>query len=568
MTNVAAATANDEAVTKSQLDQKPDSSSVLLLNGQNHMTGDLDLRGIKLMGPGEINMNRKLIKNLDVDETDDLSSVNMATLKMFSSSSSGDIDLQDKFNVKNSKQQSFSHLSSNYDSLVSYDDVKNIFLSRKETFAMETGLDMGNQTIFNVKDPTVSDHGANKKYVDAETAKLTSSTNTKFATAQTQRNLKADKSYVDTTFLKLSGGTLTGDVDTGGNKITNLPSPTTTSEPATKHYVDQSHLSQSGIQKNEFLYLMQDVNESSSESNITVSGILKFPQTPHTLNKKAYKFTMRKDAQDKYASRLGFNLYQLPAGAYTFVVEFFHPTLTNPSIDCLSTAINVNHQTMKNFPTYCKNIVQLHKWKISPPEYLMVDIKCDGTAISPVNGVGWMIVYGISGTHNDVPSAVFDRPYVIRNNSILMEIPLDMNYQILRNLPDPTGDFQAARKKYVDDKKVTKLDHSGGSMLGDIDMNSNSITNLAYLTNQADAATKQYVDISGIFSILNSTTATYFDDLIKQNAECLYSCERELPSEARFTPSTRAISTLFDQTLSGLNATQSVVARRPIKAFH
>ena len=205
MTNVAAATANDEAATKSQLDQKPDSSSVLLLNGQNHMTGDLDLRGNKLVGHGEINMDRKLIKNLDVDEIDDLSAVNMATLKKFSSSSTRDIDLQDKFNVKNSKQQSFSHLSSNYDNLVSYDDVKNIFLSRKETFAMETGLDMGNQTIFNVKDPTVSDHGANKKYVDAETAKLTSSTNTKLATAQSQRNLKADKSYVDTTFLNFLG---------------------------------------------------------------------------------------------------------------------------------------------------------------------------------------------------------------------------------------------------------------------------------------------------------------------------------------------------------------------------
>ena len=103
MTNVADATANDEAVTKSQLDQKTDSSSVLLLNGQNHITSDLDLRGNKLILSGEINMNRKLIKNLDVDETDDLSAVNMATLKKFSSSSSGDIDLQDKFNVKKYK---------------------------------------------------------------------------------------------------------------------------------------------------------------------------------------------------------------------------------------------------------------------------------------------------------------------------------------------------------------------------------------------------------------------------------------------------------------------------------
>ena len=83
-------------------------------------------------------------------------------------------------------------------------------------------------------------------------------------------------------------------------------------------------------------------------------------------------------------------------------------------------------------------------------------------------------------------------------------------------------------------------------MKGDINMNANKITNVAYPTLNADAATKQYVDISGIFSILNSATATYVDGYIKQNAECIYFCERELPSEARFTPSTRIISTLFD----------------------
>ena len=521
LTNVSDATGGNEAVTKSQLDQKPDSSSVLLLNGQNHMTSDLDLRGNKLLLPGEINMNRKLIKNLNVDETDDLSAVNMATLKKFSSSSSSsaDIDLQDKFNVKNSKQQSFSHLAANYDNLVSYSDVKNNFLSRKETFAMEADLNMGNHQILNVKDPTIADHGVNKKYVDAETAELTTSTNTKFATAATQRNLKADKSMVNTTFFKLSGGTMTGDIDTGGNKLTNLPSPTIISEPTTKGYVDKSHLSQSGIQKNEFLYLMQDVNESSSESNNTVLGIKKFSQTPHTIFKNAYKFTMKKLAQNKYASRLGFNFFQFPAGAYTFIVEFFPPTQTNVSVDCLSTSINVNHQVFKRMPTYCKNLVQLHKWKISPPEYFMVDIKCDGDSSSPANGTGWMIVCGISGTHNDVPSDVLDRLFVNKRGDMFMEVDLDMNYQGLRNLPNPT--------------------------------------------NQTDAATKEYVDISGIFSILNNATATYVDGYIKQNAECLYSCERGIPTEARFTPSTRYISTLFDQTLSGLNATQSVVARRP-----
>ena len=77
-----------------------------------------------------------------------------------------------------------------------------------------------------------------------------------------------------------------------------------------------------------------------------------------------------------------------------------------------------------------------------------------------------------------------------------------------------------------------------------------------------DAATKQYVDISGIFSILNSATATYVDGYIKQNAECLYSRERGTKEEVIITPK-RAISTLFDQTLSGLNAVQTVSSRRP-----
>ena len=118
-------------------------------------------------------------------------------------------------------------------------------------------------------------------------------------------------------------------------------------------------------------------------------------------------------------------------------LNFFPQKLNNVSIDCLSTSINVNHQTMKNFPTYCKNLVQLHKWKISPPEYLIVDIKCDGDASSPVKGTGSMIVYGISGTHNDVDSAVFDRLFVIQQGNMLMETGTDMSYQILKNLPRP-----------------------------------------------------------------------------------------------------------------------------------
>ena len=53
------------------------------------------------------------------------------------------------------------------------------------------------------------------------------------------------------------------------------------------------------------------------------------------------------------------------------------------------------------------------------------------------------------------------------------------------------------------------------------------------------------------------------DGYIKQNAECLSFCERGLKEEVRMAPNSRAISTLFDQTLSGLNAVQTVSSRRP-----
>ena len=211
---------------------------------------------------------------------------------------------------------------------------------------------------------------------------------------------------------------------------------------------------------------------------------------------------------------------------------------------------------MENFPAYCKNLVQLHKWKISP-EYRMVDIKCEGTLSTSVAATGWMVVYGIEGTHNDVPSAVFDRPYVISKGDMVMEVKIDMNYQVLRNLPAPTNNTDAATKQYVDTAVKT-----GRTMTGDINMNSNKVTNVAYPVLSTDAATKQYVDISGIFSILNSATSTYIDGYIKQNAECLYSCKRGTKEEVRMTP-TRAISTLFDQTLSVLNAVQTVSSRRP-----
>ena len=515
----------------------------LQVDGSSHMTGDLDLRGQKLINPGEIDMNRKKIKNLSVDENDDLSAVNMATLKKHSASA-GNIDLQEKYNVLNSKQRSLNELKTHYDSLVSYEEVKQNFLSRVETFAMGTTLNMNSKQIINLKDPTLGKEPATKDYADEKLSKaggrMTGAINmgiheiTNLATPTGNSNA-ATKKYVDDLDTTLRGqitnevlaiqGFLDkkidiGEIDQKNEKIINLGEPTSAKDAATKSYVDKSHVSQSGLQQNVFLYQMTDVLESSSVTNITVTGIKTFPNTPHTLFKKAYHFTIGKNAQNKYNARIGFNFYPVPKGAYTYVVEYFPPFMIDVSVDCLSTPLNVNKQIFKKFPTYVKNIVQIHKWQMAAPDYLMIDLKSKGGAATPAQGNGRLIVYGIEGTHNDVSSSVLDTPFLISGGSMLMQVPLDMRSQVIRNLPWPTGSEQAA--------------------------------------------TKSYVDTSGIYSILSHATATYVDGYIKENAECLYSVERGTKEEVVITASSRAIFILSDKTLSGLNATQSVLSRRPI----
>ena len=429
----------------------------LQIDGSSHMTGDLDLRGQKLINPGEIEMNRKLITNLNTDEDNDLSAVNMITLKKFhpdvpahTHEVTKDIDLKELFNVIQSKQRSLNELKAHYDSLVSFEEVNENFLSRQEEFPMETQLDMNHNSITNLKDPEFGGEAATKSYADGKLAltggRMTGSINmgnneiTNLPTPTGNSN-PATKKYVDDietnllsdVALELIKKIDIGEIDQKNEKIINLGEPTSAKDAATKDFVEKSHVSQSGLQQNVFLYQMADVNESSSESNITVTGIKDFANTPHTLFKKAYHFTIGKNAQNEYNARIGFNFNPVFTGAYTYVVEYFPPFMIDVSVDCRSTPLNVNKQIFKKFPTYVKNIVQIHKWQMATPCYLMIDLKSKGGAATPTRGDGRLIVYGITGTHNDVSSSVLDTPYVVENGKMVMETDLDLNGKRLLN---------------------------------------------------------------------------------------------------------------------------------------
>ena len=352
----------------------------------------------------------------------------------------------------------------NTNKAISYNAARNIFLSKKEGGSMLQSLDMNNHFITNIKDPVNSDHGVNKKYVDNQLAKKLDKdttidmkdnaiTNVKFPVNQkdvatveyiTQRITNSQKNY-----LKLDGTTsMSGDLNLNNNKIINLQTDSKNSKSAVNvelmeneitdlrnlvtQKIHESQITSSG-KKDVFRYLMENDDESSSELNIQVLGIVDFSNSPHQINKKAYqlKLLFQKSSPNQYQSRLGFNLYKLPVGYYTLVVEWFPPEMSELSVAVQGTTISISNYATKTFENYTKTVINFHRWGSSPPQFIYLDLH--GTVTFPsLLTIGHLIVYGVKETISNVDPSVYDTAFVIENGKMVMETDLSLNGNRLR----------------------------------------------------------------------------------------------------------------------------------------
>ena len=356
----------------------------------------------------------------------------------------------------------------NLNKVISYETQREIFLSKEEGGLMKQSINMNNNFITNVKDPTQADQATNKKYVENQLEKkldkgadidmknksiinLDLPSNQRDAACVEFVNNRIDD-MTQKKFLKVDGtNNMTGNLNLNEKTIINLNTDDKDIKSAAnvgyvsskvhaakgdvtvglKTYFDtkikESHITSSTNKKDVFRYLMENADESSSENNIIVDGIVDFSGSPHNVNKKAYKFKMGKDAQNEYSSRIGFNMFKLPEGEYTLAIEFFPPSTTNLSVSVVSTSLNIGQQSTKLFVNYSRSIVHLHKWSITPPEYIYIDMHCQGTASSSTQGVGYLIVYGVKGSQSNVDSDVYDTAYVVENGKMVMQTDLSLN---------------------------------------------------------------------------------------------------------------------------------------------
>ena len=105
---------------------------------------------------------------------------------------------------------------------------------------------------------------------------------------------------------------------------------------------------------------------------IEVLGIVDFSNSPHQINKKAYqlKLLFEKSSPNQYQSRLGFNLFKLPVGYYTLVVEWFPPEMSELSVAVQGTTISISNYATKTFEKYTKTVINFHRWGSSPPQFI------------------------------------------------------------------------------------------------------------------------------------------------------------------------------------------------------
>ena len=406
----------------------------------------------------------------------------------------------------------------NTNKVINYESQREILLSRLESFPMQADINMNNNFIQNIATPTSSHQGVNKGYCDYNflnrqkggviMGPLSMNRNDLIGIPDTPKYgySAVNKNYVDgeitkidtTQFVKKVGDTMTGVLNMGGNKIKNVGTPYTYENDAAvnvgffntelnasnsnvhtqitnnyKQYVNEellkSHLVSSHIE-NAFKYL-SDQDESSSERNIIVNGIQDFNGSPHK-NKKAYDINLiYTSGTQNYDSKIGINLYPLPVGKFTIIMEYYFPEDINISLLAEASTAIINKQAITNFPSYKKKLVQINQQTKDTPDYLFFTIRGSGTTAT--NPEGHLVFYGVKEWVDSVPPKIYDHAmetgmFEYKNNSMYMNTSIDLNnnYQI-KNLKEGTNSSDGVNKSQLDSVSYYSKGHMYRTIFGE-----------------------------------------------------------------------------------------------------
>ena len=288
----------------------------------------------------------------------------------------------------------------------------------------------------------------------------------------------------DTDVLKLDGSkAMTGDLNMNNNEIKNLKDPqrSDASYAASVNFVNKtvngSNVIISGIidnkiqesevrsiqsvqQENVFKKVMTDNLFKEDDDRIEFLSTINY-NLLHHINHLTYLFRIKKDLSESYNGRLSIDLRYLPTGTYTMVFEMkFFPQIDHDKVSVNAVSSSLNQVSTKtrvinfDYGYYSRSIINFQKLFTNPGiDDLDIDLHLslkDSVSPKPDKTPINVIVYGVRGTHSDIPIQTWDKLYDINNGTLEFEIPINMNGKAITNLKDPVNDQDAATKKYME----------------------------------------------------------------------------------------------------------------------
>ena len=392
-------TSNSNASSKRFVDQKAASKA-----DKSDLNQYLKLDGTKRMS-GDLHMNGKRV-------------VSLANVPAYNGEATNKRYVDTKLNDKANKSD--------------LDD----YLKLDGTSQMQGNLVMNNNRITRLPEPQLADEPVTKRYLTI--------TNTFF--------------YNE--FLDLQGNSkMRGNIKMNDNRITGLTNPPNADDDATnKKYVD-SHVSKSNIKpshtsKNVFQYLMNDVNEWSTEYNVKVESFSNLPESPHSWDKRVLNITPVKSGKN-YRFRLGLQMYRMKTNeTYSLIVELYnrdYVTWQRQQTFVDRTGMwGISNYTTKyqysygssNILYYTKTLIKFKKTSSSPPIFVYFTAHFDdnggdmNTYPKEFKNQVYIVAYGVGGLIDHVDPGVYDahEAFEIDKTKMKMLVPLDMNGKQLLNV--------------------------------------------------------------------------------------------------------------------------------------
>ena len=228
-----------------------------------------------------------------------------------------------------------------------------------------------------------------------------------------------------------------------------------------------------------FRYLMDDVNEWSTEYNVKVESFTEINISPHSWDKKVLIITAVKNGRN-YRFRLGFQMFRMKTNeSYSLIVKVYNrdyvtwerqETFVNGTgmrIESHNTTKYQYHYESSNTIYYTKTLIKFKKTSSSPPVFVYFTIHYDDkggdlkTYSTDFKDQIYLVAYGVEGLTDHVDPEVYDahEAFEIDRTKMKMLVPLDMNNQRIMNTNFDLkfGDLFKLIKCYVKFLPTTKF---------------------------------------------------------------------------------------------------------------